>query len=64
MINYNGDDHGAMKFANVLDWEAREQEFLDHYLMDRPLPDWMANGIPVNMKMRSQVPIVLKGPVP
>jgi hypothetical protein len=25
---------------------TRLQEFFDHYLQDRPMPDWYKNGVP------------------
>ena len=46
LLNYNGDPHWVMGRENRLDFAKRMQQFFDHYLMDGPLPKWMAEGIP------------------
>ena len=46
LLNYNGDPHWVMGRTNRLDFAKRMQQFFDHYLMDGPLPKWMAEGIP------------------
>lgn len=46
MMNYNGEPHWVMKKENRLDFAIRMQQFFDHYLMDAPMPEWMATGIP------------------
>ena len=46
LLNYNGDPHWVMGRVNRLDFAKRMQQFFDHYLMDGPLPKWMAQGIP------------------
>ncbi|HMO12519.1 MAG TPA: prolyl oligopeptidase family serine peptidase [Pirellulaceae bacterium] len=46
MLNYNGDPHWVMSYANRLDFATRMQQFFDHYLKDAPMPVWMAEGIP------------------
>lgn len=46
LMNYNGEPHWVMKKANRLDFAIRMQQFFDHYLMDEPMPEWMATGIP------------------
>ena len=46
MLNYNGDDHNLMKNANRIDLSIRMRQFFDHYLMDKPAPEWMEKGIP------------------
>ena len=46
LLNYNGDPHWVMGRENRLDFAKRMQQFFDHYLMDGPLPKWMAKGIP------------------
>jgi dipeptidyl aminopeptidase/acylaminoacyl peptidase len=59
-FNYNADEHGTTKYANTLDWDTRQMEFLDYYLLGAPKPEWMEKGIPLSMKGREQVPIVKK----
>ncbi|MEM9411130.1 MAG: prolyl oligopeptidase family serine peptidase, partial [Planctomycetota bacterium] len=46
LLNYNGDPHWVMGRANRLDFAKRMQQFFDHYLLEGPLPRWMAEGIP------------------
>jgi dipeptidyl aminopeptidase/acylaminoacyl peptidase len=46
MLNYNGEPHWPVKLENRKDFQIRMQQFFDHYLLDKPLPQWMAKGIP------------------
>lgn len=46
MLNYNGDEHNLMKYPNRVDLSIRMKQFFDHYLMDKPAPEWMTNGVP------------------
>jgi dipeptidyl aminopeptidase/acylaminoacyl peptidase len=50
MFNYNGDDHNLMKDANRLDLSIRMKQFFDYYLQDKPIPEWMEQGIPATEK--------------
>jgi len=50
MLNYNGDDHNLTKLANKYDLSIRMRQFFDHYLMNKPAPTWMTNGIPATKK--------------
>jgi dipeptidyl aminopeptidase/acylaminoacyl peptidase len=46
MLNYNGDDHNLTKLANKIDLSIRMRQFFDHYLLDKPIPLWMSEGLP------------------
>jgi dipeptidyl aminopeptidase/acylaminoacyl peptidase len=46
MLNYNGDQHNLTKYPNRVDLSIRMKQFFDHYLMDKPAPEWMTAGIP------------------
>ncbi|MDG2184734.1 MAG: prolyl oligopeptidase family serine peptidase [Mariniblastus sp.] len=46
LLNYNQQPHWVMKEENRRDFARRMQQFFDHYLMDAPMPVWMAKGIP------------------
>ena len=46
LLNYNGDQHNLRKKANVRDLSIRMRQFFDHYLLDKPQPKWMTEGIP------------------
>jgi dipeptidyl aminopeptidase/acylaminoacyl peptidase len=45
MLNYRGEPHWPVKTANRADFQTRMAEFFDHYLMNKPMPGWMADGI-------------------
>ncbi|MCK5816949.1 MAG: S9 family peptidase [Candidatus Marinimicrobia bacterium] len=48
MLVYNGDNHnlGRANWGNRMDLTIRMKQFFDHYLMDKPMPRWMKEGIP------------------
>lgn len=46
MLNYNGDDHNLTKLANKIDLSIRMRQFFDHYLLGKPMPIWMSEGLP------------------
>lgn len=55
MVNYNGDEHNPTKRANQADIAIKTMEFFDHHLRGRPMPRWMAEGIPYLQKGRDQI---------
>lgn len=46
MLNYNDDDHNLMKNANRMDLSIRMRQFFDHYLLGKPAPRWLSEGVP------------------
>lgn len=46
MLNYNEEPHWPVKLQNRKDFQLRMSQFFDHYLMDKPMPQWMVRGIP------------------
>ena len=46
MLEYPGENHGLAKAANQRDYTVRMREFFDHYLMGKPAPKWLTEGIP------------------
>lgn len=46
MLNYNGDGHNLMENANRMDLSIRMRQFFDHYLLEKPAPEWLIDGIP------------------
>jgi dipeptidyl aminopeptidase/acylaminoacyl peptidase len=44
LLSYPGEGHGLGKYENQKDFQIRMRQFFDHYLRDRPAPNWMANG--------------------
>lgn len=45
MIQYKGENHGLAKLENKKDYAVRMMEFFDHFLKDKPAPDWWEKGI-------------------
>lgn len=50
LLNYNGDDHNLMKPANRMDLSIRMRQFFDYYLLNKPQPLWLKEGIPAIQK--------------
>ena len=46
LLNYNDDDHNLKKAPNRIDLSIRMRQFFDHYLLDKPAPEWLKNGLP------------------
>ncbi len=45
MLNYNKEPHWPVKWQNRLDFNIRLEQFFDHYLMNKPMPRWMKEGM-------------------
>lgn len=50
MLVYNGEGHNLMKRPNRKDLSIRLGQFFDHYLMGKPAPAWMVEGVPAVQK--------------
>jgi len=59
LLEYPGENHGLAKMPNQQDYMIRMKEFFDHYLMDRPSPDWLENGVPL-LKIQDHITDRLK----
>lgn len=46
LLAYPGEEHSIQNLANRKDLTVRMLQFFDHYLMGKPGPDWMINGVP------------------
>jgi len=46
LLEYVGENHGLARPVNQKDYAVRQAEWFDHYLMGKPAPEWMVNGIP------------------
>jgi dipeptidyl aminopeptidase/acylaminoacyl peptidase len=46
MLQYKGENHSFRKPANQKDYTIRMLEFFDHYLLGKPAPKWLLEGIP------------------
>jgi hypothetical protein len=53
LINYEGEPHWPTTIPNKRDWNIRMQQFFDHYLMGKPAPRWMTEGVPALQRGRT-----------
>ena len=54
LLEYKGENHGLRKPQNMKDYTVRMKEFFDYYLMDKPAPKWLLDGIPL-LKMKDHL---------
>jgi dipeptidyl aminopeptidase/acylaminoacyl peptidase len=45
MFNYNGQGHGLSNRDYMKHWTVHMDEFFDHYLNNKPRPEWMDKGV-------------------
>ncbi|WP_297337216.1 prolyl oligopeptidase family serine peptidase [Algoriphagus sp.] len=45
-LSYPNEGHHLGNEANQKDFQKRMKAYFDHYLMDKPAPDWMVKGVP------------------
>ena len=43
---FNGEKHGLRQRVNQKYWTVHLDEYFDHFLLGKPLPEWMAKGVP------------------
>jgi dipeptidyl aminopeptidase/acylaminoacyl peptidase len=46
MLEYPGETHGLARRPNGKDFMLRLQQFFDHFLKGKPMPDWYKQGVP------------------
>jgi len=46
LFNYNGQPHNLASKTAARDFAMRTQQFYDHHLKGKPMPEWMAKGVP------------------
>lgn len=54
MLQYVGENHGLQLPKNQKDYTIRMTEYFDHFLLGKPAPDWLKNGIP-RLKMEEHL---------
>ena len=59
MLQYQGENHGLAQAGEPQDYTVRMREFFDHYLMEKPAPDWLEDGVP-QLKMPDHITERLK----
>ena len=45
MLQYEGENHGLRKPANMKDYTVRMREFFDHHLRGAEAPEWLLEGV-------------------
>ncbi len=45
-LQYVNEPHHPRELHNRLDYAIKMKEFFDHYLLDKPAPDWLKTGLP------------------
>lgn len=45
LLNYRGEPHWPVKWANRADFQRRMEAFFDHYLLGAEMPRWMEEGV-------------------
>jgi len=46
LLSYPGEPHHLARKENQKDFQIRMKQFFDHYLMGKPEPKWMSDGVP------------------
>jgi dipeptidyl aminopeptidase/acylaminoacyl peptidase len=54
MLVYADENHGLAKKENQIDYQKRQREWFDHYLLDKPAEKWITDGISYLDKMKAK----------
>lgn len=54
MLVYADENHGLAKKENQIDYQSRQREWFDHYLLGKPAPKWITEGVKYVDKMKEQ----------
>jgi dipeptidyl aminopeptidase/acylaminoacyl peptidase len=54
LLEYKGENHSLRKPENMKDYTVRMREYFDYYLMDKPAPKWLTDGVPL-LKMKDHI---------
>jgi dipeptidyl aminopeptidase/acylaminoacyl peptidase len=49
-LSYPNEPHHLAVKENQKDFQIRMKQYFDHYLMDKPSPKWMTDGVPQTQK--------------
>ncbi|RYG00814.1 MAG: S9 family peptidase, partial [Chitinophagaceae bacterium] len=52
MLVYADENHGLAKKENQIDYQKRQREWFDHYLLKKPAPKWITEGVSYLEKMK------------
>ena len=50
LLAYPAEAHNLTNRDNQKDFSVRMKQFFDNYLMEKPMPQWMADGLPQTRK--------------
>jgi dipeptidyl aminopeptidase/acylaminoacyl peptidase len=64
MFVFNGEAHGLRQRDNQKYWTVHMDEFFDHFLLGKPKPAWMQNGVPYLERGKRDVSDLFKPKVP
>jgi dipeptidyl aminopeptidase/acylaminoacyl peptidase len=53
MLVYADENHGLAKKENQIDYQKRQREWFDHFLLGKPAPDWIKEGVSYQDKMKA-----------
>jgi len=59
MLQYKGENHSLRRPENQKDYTLRMKEFFDHYLMGKPAPEWLTDGVPF-LKLKDHLKEMVK----
>ncbi|RPE09367.1 S9 family peptidase [Chitinophaga lutea] len=54
MLVYADENHGLAKKENQIDYQQRQREWFDHYLLGKPAAKWITEGVSYVEKMKVQ----------
>lgn len=54
MLVYADENHGLAKKENQIDYQKRQREWFDHYLLGKPAEKWILDGISYLDKMKAR----------
>ena len=54
LLVYADENHGLAKKENQIDYQKRQKEFFDHYLLGMPAEKWITEGIPMQEKIKQR----------
>jgi dienelactone hydrolase len=54
MLVYADENHGLAKKENQIDYQKRQREWFDHYLLGKPAEKWITNGVSYLDKMKER----------
>ena len=52
MLVYADENHGLAKKENQIDYQKRQKEFFDHYLLGKPAEKWISEGVSMQEKLK------------